>query len=104
MESRLTNEAALDLPPEYCHYHDQGCEFADSCLNCPLPMCIYDEPRGRQRFLKRQRAAEMARLSTEEGKGTRELAKMFGVSQRTVQRTLKTAPEDEIAEEVPRDE
>jgi len=26
-----------DLPPEYCHYRDEGCEFLDSCLNCPLP-------------------------------------------------------------------
>ncbi len=38
----------LDLPPEYCHYRDEGCEFADSCLNCPLTECIYDEPGGRQ--------------------------------------------------------
>ncbi len=33
----------LDLPPEYCHYRDEGCEFADSCLNCPLSRCIYDD-------------------------------------------------------------
>ena len=32
-----------DLPPEYCHYQDEGCEFADSCLNCPFARCIYDE-------------------------------------------------------------
>jgi hypothetical protein len=25
-------QAELDLPPEYCHYRDGGCEFADSCL------------------------------------------------------------------------
>jgi len=37
----------LDLPPEYCHYRDEGCEFATSCLNCPFPQCLYDEPRGR---------------------------------------------------------
>ena len=104
MELRLTNEAALDLPPEYCHYHDEGCEFADSCLNCPLPMCVCDEPRGRQRLLKRQRAGEMARLFAEEGKGTKELAQVFGVSQRTVQRTLKDALEDKTAREVPEDE
>ena len=104
MELRPTSEAALDLPPEYCHYHDEGCEFADSCLNCPLPMCVLDVPRGRQRFLKRRRASEMARLSTEEGKGTRELAQIFGVSQRTVQRTLKTTVEDKTTGEVPGDE
>ncbi len=32
----------LDLPPEYCHYQDEGCELADSCLNCPFARCIYD--------------------------------------------------------------
>ena len=79
----------LDLPPEYCRYRDEGCEFADSCLNCPLPKCIYDEPGGRQRWLKRQRDREIVRLFYIEGKGVKELTLMFGVSQRTVQRALK---------------
>jgi len=35
-----------DLPPEYCDYHDEGCEYAASCLACPFPQCLYDEPRG----------------------------------------------------------
>ncbi len=79
----------LDLPPEYCHYQDEGCDLADSCLNCPFTRCIYDEPGGKQRWLKRLRAREMVRLFTTEGKGIKELALMFGVSQRTVQRALK---------------
>ncbi|HUV45876.1 MAG TPA: hypothetical protein VMW45_02280 [Dehalococcoidia bacterium] len=79
----------LDLPPEYCHYRDEGCEFADSCLNCPLTKCIYDEPGGRQRWLKRQRDRQIARQFTVEGKRVKELALMFGLSQRTVQRALK---------------
>ncbi len=81
----------LDLPPEYCHYRDGGCEFADSCLNCPFPKCIYDEPGGRQRWLKRQRDRQIVRLFTTEGKGVKELALMFGLSQRTVQRALKNS-------------
>lgn len=81
----------LDLPPEYCHYRDEGCEFADSCLNCPFEKCIYDEPRGRQHYTKRLRAKEIARLFTTGGKGIKELALMFGLSQRTVQRALKKA-------------
>jgi len=79
----------IDLPPEYCHYDDEGCEFSSSCLNCPLSHCIYDEPRGHQRQLKRQRNREIVRLFTQEGKGIKELAERFGVSQRTVQRALK---------------
>jgi len=81
----------LDLPPEYCHYGDEGCEFADSCLNCPFTKCIYDEPRGRQRYIKRLRDEEIVRLFTTKEKGIKELALMFGLSQRTVQRALKRA-------------
>ncbi|MFC1937414.1 helix-turn-helix domain-containing protein [Chloroflexota bacterium] len=87
-----------DLPPEYHHYRDEGCEAAtahlgnqSSCLNCPFPGCIYDQYGGRKRWLKRQRAREMLKLFTSEGKGVKELAAAFGVSQRTVQRALKRA-------------
>jgi len=86
-----TNDTGLDLPPEYCHYRDEGCELADSCLGCPLPVCIYEEPGGKRRLLKKQRDRKMARLFTEEGKGAKELAQIFDVSQRTVQRALKIA-------------
>ena len=88
MEPEQTFDTELDLPPEYCRYQDEGCEFADSCLNCPLPVCIYDEPRGRQHWLKKQRDRELVRLF-EKGKEVKELALMFGISQRTVQRALK---------------
>ncbi len=81
----------LDLPPEYCRYRDEGCEFADSCLNCSLPQCVYEQSRGRQHWLKRLREREMIRLFISKGKGVKELAAMFGVSQRTVQRALKRA-------------
>ena len=94
MELEETNEVELDLPPEYCHYRDEGCDLADSCLNCPLPKCVYEEPRGKQRWLKRLRAREMSRLFTTEGKKTTELARSFGVSPRTVQRALRTLLSD----------
>ena len=80
----------LDLPPEYTHYRDEGCELAESCLHCPFAECIYDEPGGKQRWLKRVRDRKMAESYTNDGKGIKELAQMFGVSQRTVQRALKT--------------
>ena len=70
----------FDLPPEYCHYDDDGCEFSSSCLNCPLPQCIYDEPRGHQRQIKRQRDKEIVRLFAKEGKGVKELAGQTSVS------------------------
>jgi hypothetical protein len=76
-----------DLRPEYCHYRDEGCEHAKSCLECPFPQCLYDEPRGRQRWLLKARNKEIKRLFNRGGK-VKELAVLFGVSQRTIQRAL----------------
>ncbi len=83
------SENESDLPPEYCHYRDEGCDLADSCLDCPFPQCIYEQPRGRQRWLKKLRDGEIARLFSDESKEVRELALIFRVSQRTIQRALK---------------
>ena len=94
MELEQSNRVELDLPPEYCHYRDEGCDLSDSCLYCPFARCIYDEPGGKRRWLKRLRAREMARLFTGEGKKIKELAQIFGVSQRTVQRALKVVLND----------
>jgi hypothetical protein len=76
-----------DMPPEFCHYRDEGCEYAASCLACPFPQCLYDEPRGRQRWLKDLRNKEIKRLFNG-GWKISELAPLFGVSQRTIQRAL----------------
>ncbi len=88
----------LDLLPEYCRYRDDGCESAttflgrrSSCLNCPFDKCVFEEPRGRQRYRKGLRDREVVRLFKNEGKGAKELALRFGVSQRTAQRILKRA-------------
>ena len=88
MELEMSQDG-LDLPPEYCHYRDEGCDLADSCLNCPLPRCIYDQVGGKQRWLKRSRDREIMRLAGTQGSGVKELAMMFRISQRTVQRALK---------------
>jgi len=86
----------LDLPPEYCQYSDSGCEVASqhlghksSCLDCPFPQCVFDQPRGKQRWIKRLRDKEIARYFTGEGQGIKELSLKFGISRRTVQRALR---------------
>lgn len=58
----VSDESGLDLLPEYCRYQDDGCEFADSCLNCPFPECIYAQPGGRQQWLKGLRDKEVLKL------------------------------------------
>jgi hypothetical protein len=90
----ILDESDLDLLPEYCRYRDDGCEFADSCLNCTFPECIYAQPGGRQRWLKGLRDKEVLRLFSGQGKGAKELGVMFGVSQRTIQRILKRARDE----------
>ena len=89
MISEQTNDMELDLPPEYCRYQDDGCDLADSCLHCPFPKCVYEEYGGRQHWLKKLRDREIAKLFSTERKRIKELALIFNVSPRTVQRALK---------------
>jgi hypothetical protein len=89
MELETTADTELDLPPEYCHYKDEGCELAESCLNCPFPRCIYDVPRGKQHLLKSLRNRQILHQFQKEGRGVKELAAAFSISQRTVQRVPK---------------
>jgi len=92
-------EVECDLPPEFCHYRDEGCDLAASCLNCPFPRCVYEQPGGRQHWLKMMRNREIIRQFTKEGKEIKELALIFRVSTRTVQRALgKTLIKGERAE------
>jgi DNA-binding transcriptional ArsR family regulator len=81
-----------DLLPEEFPYEDEGCELFPSCLNCPFPHCIREEPWGKERFLKRRRAERMVELR-KEGKSIKEIARIFEVSPRTVQRWLKVMEE-----------
>jgi len=67
---------------------DTGCEFAPSCLNCPFESCVYEYPGGRKAWLKRGRDGEIKRLAGE-GKTTKDLAEMFGVCRRSIQRVIK---------------
>ena len=89
MMTEQIDNIGLDLPPEYCRYQDDGCDLADSCLNCPFPNCVYEEYGSRQHWLKGLRDREIAQLFYTEGKRIKELAQIFGVSQRTIQRALK---------------
>lgn len=82
----------IDLLPEEFPYADEGCELFPSCLNCPFPTCIKEEPWGKERWLKLRTADRMMELK-EEGKSTEEIARIFGVSIRTVQRWLKVMRE-----------
>jgi len=95
-EDRMTESERLvtepqsiwDLLPEDFPYEDDGCELWPHCLTCPFPYCIKEEPWGKEKFLKTQRARRMMALK-KEGKSNDEIARIFRVSVRTVQRGLK---------------
>jgi len=77
-----------DLLPQDIQWRDQGCELYPSCLNCPRSRCIEDEPRGKQKIRLQARAGRMAALR-QEGRSVRQIAELYGVSVRTVQRVLE---------------
>jgi DNA-binding transcriptional ArsR family regulator len=87
-ERNMESKLIWDLLPEEFPYEDKGCELFPSCLNCPFPDCIKEEPWGKERFLKSRRAERMMELRRE-GRSIQEIARIFEVSPRTVQRWLK---------------
>jgi DNA-binding transcriptional ArsR family regulator len=85
---KMQEKLMWDLLPEEFPYEDRGCELFPSCLNCPFPHCVREEPWGKEKFLKRRRAERMMELKRE-GKSIGEIARIFELSTRTVQRWLK---------------
>lgn len=87
----------VDLRPEYIHYRDTGCEFALLCLTCPFPQCIYDEPpRSIRGIRNKPRNKEIFTLFTDGSKSEKELTSMFNMSQRQVQRIIKSQKKSEV--------
>jgi hypothetical protein len=77
----------LYLKTELSEYPDNGCELYPSCLNCPLPDCVYDLPRGISQVKLEQRNEQILQKA-EEGVPTKEISRLFKVSVRTIQRIL----------------
>jgi hypothetical protein len=95
-----TTVATLELPlrkpridalPENTDYTDRGCDLYPSCLNCPLPRCRYEDPGGAAAMLRTGRDASILRLAEEGGVTVDELARMFGLSRRTIFRVLRAS-------------
>lgn len=65
-----------------------GCDAWDTCLECPLPRCKYDDPGEYRSLLRRERDRRIA-LHSHQGVGVIELTRMFGVSARTIRQVLE---------------
>ena len=85
---RKESDEKPDLLPEYCRYRDEGCDLAESCLNCPFTECIYDQPRGKVSRSKAVRNEQIIQVYKKGSCSLSELAERFNVSIRTVQRAL----------------
>jgi hypothetical protein len=77
----------FDLILDRVNWQDSGCELHSKCLECPLPVCAEELPRGRQRLRMKNRAKEMRSLR-DQGKSVAEIAATFCVTDRTVRRAL----------------
>ena len=85
------NEPAIDVLPEQHQYRDEGCDVSPSCLRCPLPWCKYDDPAAYHRELRLTRDREVMQVKREQGKSVPQLARHFGLSERTIHRILERA-------------
>ena len=76
------------LPGEYSNWKDTGCELHPKCLECPLSRCMEEKTRGRQQTRLNRRSLAMMKMR-KNGNGVHAVAMTFGVSVRTVQRSVK---------------
>ena len=86
-ENQPDGRHQADLKPEFIQYRDEGCEYARSCLECPFSRCLYDDPRGNHHRFRKLRNREIKRLF-KAGRKVSQLARLFKVSRRTVERVL----------------
>ena len=79
----------MDALPENYPYRDDGCEASRSCLRCHLPWCKYDDPTAYHRARRESRDTRVIEIRNAQGGTVEQLAKHFGVSQRTIHRILE---------------
>ena len=77
-----------DTLPENTRYKDDGCDVSSTCLDCPLPLCKYDDPGWLQRESRRTRDDEIFSLR-EKRVPVAEISQRFGISTRTVHRIVQ---------------
>ncbi len=85
---RGKGKAKADFRSARINFKDTGCNLAPSCLRCPFPVCKYDLPGGPQRIATKHRDAEIAKRYVKDQTPVWQLAQLFDVSQRLVQRAI----------------
>ena len=75
--------ARRDALPEHVNFHDDGCEVAPHCLECPLSACRYELHNGLNSIRAGLRREEIPRLKGM-GVGPDAIALRLGISKRSV--------------------
>ena len=71
-----------------------GCEVAETCLECPEDPCVYERPGSIRHYRCVLEGVKMEK-QCQLGKSNKEIAQEFGVTLRTVQRLLKMARDED---------
>ena len=87
-----------DAASEFYHYEDTGCEASDSCLDCPLPQCRYDDPAWYLRNRRLARDFQMMHVMQQESLSLEQTAERFSVTVRTVFRVMQRCREATMQE------
>ncbi len=89
MTSYYKNDLKIrELSSDDSNYFDTGCKYSPACLNCPLPICIYDDPSSFKNFIKESRDKNIFQ-DYKKGMSVKDLSLKYEVSIRTIQRSLK---------------
>ena len=101
MTSTLMASPQVDAVPEFYHYEDTGCEVSESCLNCPLPRCKYDDPVWYQKHRRLAKDLNVLAVMRAEELSVEGAAERFSVTVRTIFRIMRRCREaaEDIGEE-----
>ena len=73
-------------------YRDEGCRYWRTCLSCPFPRCVFEEPGGPARALRAGRDREIRRRFAR-GETAPAIAVRFGLTRRSVYRIVEDSRE-----------
>ena len=91
--SLTSARTAEEDAPEFYHYEDNGCEVSDSCLDCPLPVCRYDDPGWYIRNRRLARDYRIVQIIDRERLTVKEAAAHFSLTPRTIFRIIQRCRE-----------
>ena len=85
-----------EVSPEVFHYEDTGCEISNSCLDCPLPQCKYDDPVWFQKCQRLAKDMKVIKAMQKDELTVEETAEKFDVTGRTIFRIMRRFKDSEI--------